>query len=326
MPHGFGQTICPPCYHEYIQREIYQQDYLDLFGASTTETFPRSNFKGKCYVKITTDPILGALVIPAHPIYVLHTAGNDYLLVDYDFPYPGQLNQGRAIEYIMIGEAAPLINPPLVGYGIIDDQNSFFYNILHTKSTGYFTAPLAAFGINGNNKINKLVSLADRGALLLDIFPFAIEYDKIRDSLIISGALNSFWSDSTNPYSLLFRMIPIKPVGQRACLLAPPKISFNIAKQINSSTPLNTLGLTFKAGINTFSIPSNLITPSSGGGFYNSKIPFPNGINGLTGPYLLPPNSKNLSVCIQVPIYSCCSYSGAGTVPHAIFIKSALDL
>lgn len=30
-PVGFGQIGCPPCYHEYLQREVYKQDYLDLF-------------------------------------------------------------------------------------------------------------------------------------------------------------------------------------------------------------------------------------------------------------------------------------------------------
>lgn len=73
-PNRFGQIIDPPCYHEYLQREVYKQDYLDLFFGK--KTFERNEINKKYYVKIPN------LEIPEHDIYTINIDGILYLLVE----------------------------------------------------------------------------------------------------------------------------------------------------------------------------------------------------------------------------------------------------
>ena len=174
--------VIMPDYCEYLNREIYQQDYLDLFGAIVAETFPRVMIGANWYVEITRHPILSTLGLTLlHRPYIYHhTDGNDYLLVDYDFPYKGQLNKGRCIKYIMIGEAA---RP--------DSAGTYFYNINHTNRTDYFSAPCNAFSVVKGSKRDKLIDLAINGVVLLDIFPFALDYTPLRKKLS-TFAINRF--------------------------------------------------------------------------------------------------------------------------------------
>jgi hypothetical protein len=184
-PVGFGQTICPPCYHEYLQREIYFNDYLDLFR--NLRTFVRRFHDGRFYVAITGCPILGILGIPKHDIYTINIDGVVYLLVDYDYPWTTtELKKKRCIKYLMIGECAAPLKPVIpvnrkctIPNG--DINNTFFYNILHLKSTPYLNAPRLAFGCPDyrpcpENKVETLLCLANKGVLLIDIFPYAINY------------------------------------------------------------------------------------------------------------------------------------------------------
>jgi hypothetical protein len=178
---GFGQTVCPPCYLEYLQREIYKQDYLDLF--LNVKTFYRTLIGDKYYVKITGCPILGGLGIPNHEIYTIFNGIDLCILVDYEYPWSEEeLKKERCIKYVMIGEAAPQQNPKIVGYGMADNENSFFYNKLHLKNTNYFTEPCIVFdaGIaplaTVLNKRNSLLEFANKGVILFDIYPFAISY------------------------------------------------------------------------------------------------------------------------------------------------------
>jgi hypothetical protein len=197
--------VIMPDYCEYLNREIYQQDYLDLFGAIVAETFPRVMIGANWYVEITRHPILSTLGLTLlHRPYIYHhTDGNDYLLVDYDFPYKGQLNKGRCIKYIMIGEAA---RP--------DTAGTYFYNVNQTSSTPYFDQPCNAFNVNSGDKTIRLLELADNLVVLFDLFPFAVDdYSTIRSKLgnlvlgkfkIILNKLNSLCNIICNDPQLTF--------------------------------------------------------------------------------------------------------------------------
>jgi hypothetical protein len=200
-PNGFGQTICPPCYHEYLQREIYFNDYLDLFR--NVKTFVRRLYDGRFYVAITGCPILGILGIPEHDIFTINIDGILYLLVDYGYPWPEEeLMKKRCIKYVMIGECAAPLKPviPVNNNCIIpggDLNNTFFYNILHLMNTPYMNAPRLAFNCPDympcpENKIETLLCLASKGVLLIDLFPFAIDYNNLNiDEQLILELFNS---------------------------------------------------------------------------------------------------------------------------------------
>jgi hypothetical protein len=172
---------------------VYQQDYLDLFIDGKTEP---------TYNRLAT--IDGVFGVPIEKFDTTINMCNTYtdlltddrtkitklcLLVDYNFPFDNELKGkldknatdyddkiNRCIKFILIGEAPPPYTAPL-------KENTYFYNKDHIGNTPYFTAPCKAFDALGN-KGKKLVQLADKGALLLDLFPFAIPYnDPIKISI-----------------------------------------------------------------------------------------------------------------------------------------------
>lgn len=225
-PNGFEQSVCLPCYHEYLQREIYTQDFLDLYKGIAT--FTRIPIGGCFYVQITGNQILEALEIPNNPTFIKIDEGIEYLLVEYDYPWMAELENAnnRCIKYIMIGEAAPKQNSKIVGYGMSDKENSFFYNKLHLKNTNYFTEPCMTFNAGTNplssvtNKQNSLIELANKGVILIDLYPFAISYtSKFRKKLNI----NVFYTDLIE--KLTTTITSICPPGELKFALVGPTIT-----------------------------------------------------------------------------------------------------
>lgn len=324
-PHGFGQTGCPPCYHEYLQREIYAQDFLDLYIG--VPTFNRVPIAGFFYVQITGNPILGGLGIPPHPGLVLMHGVNEYLLVDYDYPWMAELANAnnRCIRYIMIAEAAPQQNLRIAAYGLNDNLNSYFYNYQHTQHTLYFTAPCSAFGIHIGTKIDKLIGLANNGVLLLDLFPFAVNYNigGLRAFLNHHGVSENFLN-GTHTYSITNRVEHIADNGLicdnfelniNTVFIAPPQTSYHLGNLINHGLVLP--NLIFRMGHNTF----HLMVPDIHiAGFIYQGFP--------PGTFLVAaPGIPNYPITVtRVPILACTAYSGAYTVPSALFIRSALGL
>jgi hypothetical protein len=324
-PHGFGQIIAPPCYHEYVQREIYFQDYLDLYtGILTFERTPSPVGGVEFYVQITGNPILVALGIPPHPTLILAHGGNEYLLVDYDYPWIAELANAnnRCIKYLMIAEAAPIQNPRIVAYGVNDNMNSYFYNYRHTKSTQYFSAPCAAFHIPAGPKINRLIQLANNGVLLLDLFPFAINYNGFREYLNNSKISNNFFN-GLHPYSILNRMANMVAderliengleANLNAVFIAPPGVSHYLGGLINNGLIIP--NLSFRLELNTFLPPHTIRTPL----FYD-EIPVNTSLIGGAAV------SYSMTGLTKSPIYACCAYNGRGDGAHATFIKNALGL
>ncbi len=216
-----------PCYYQYLQREVYFQDYLDLFSCpnSRSPTFVRVYINGY----YTIDPGFDILHNPA---YTVEQDKKVRLIVDYDFPYAGQLCKNREIKYILIGEAAPAPSIPLLNNNQEDISNTYFYNKTHVGSTNYFNAPLKAWGINKKTKENKdkskteiLVELADKGVLLIDLSPFAVNYnEQMREK--ISQCLFKDLETRIQNLSYLNSKWDF-------CLIAPQKTSMGILNRVN---------------------------------------------------------------------------------------------
>ena len=320
----FGQNGFLPSYHEYLQREIYKQDYLDLFIINV-KTFDRTLIDDKYYVKITGCPILGGLGIPNNGIYTILHGIDLFILVDYHYPWTiAELEKERCIKYVMIGEAAP------------SDMAYFFYYILELQNEktlnknekdkivkdykGYVTAPYIAFfggeveSCNDKGKKQILLDFADKGVILLDIFPFAFTYDsKIRYSLNNKGK-------TINYFKKLIKENFNGKKDVKGVFIAPPIISHFLAIEVNNGlkTPIS-----FRKEINTFN-PPHITTTSNDTlkDFFFHKIPCSTKVIGKKED--LPQNTKNPLITIQVPKFICCGYSGAMTVPHPLFITNAL--
>lgn len=324
-PNGFGQTISPPCYHEYLQREVYFNDYLDLFR--NVRTFNRIPHLGRFYVAITGCPILGILGIPEHELYTINIDGIEYLLVDYDYPWTTtELKKKRCIKYLMIGECAAPLKPVIpvnkkctIPNG--DINNTFFYNILHLKSTPYLNAPRLAFGCPDykpcpENKVETLLCLANKGVLLVDLFPFARVYDSdFRNYLNDNDITENFFNKLMESISI-FRLKYKCDKDVLACFVAPPSISHFLANIVNINLVLRPVN--FRLGTNTFNPPhfghDNL--------FFNNIL-IGTGINGCHGPVTIPTGGR---FTFLIPIYCCSTYDGSKQGPHYLFIQNALCL
>lgn len=295
-------TFMPP-YADYVIRENMFEDYLDIFRGVNTR---------------------GArdLAPEEHPFF------------NADGP---KLKTKPCIKYLLIAEACPEL-------GV-----NYFYDITMIQGQGYLKAAYDAT-YNGlgpaipwaplhhpTDKINKLLDLALRGVLLVDIFPFAIDYNTnvhhlgfmqpLREVLINTGITNSFFNDAANLYAVTNRVTEIIEEGltcvdfkngTNSVLIAPTKISYHLAHQINI-IPLVTAPLIFTIGENSLRLmPPHIILELPHNYFYH-LIPAGTNLGGLP----LPLRADGIHT-IKVPRYICSGYSGAGTVPHALFITNAL--
>jgi len=214
--HGIGAY--PPSYEEYKVRENMVEDYLDIFrGWNTRGTGERAFEPSIWYYP--------------HPFF---NENNE-----------PKLKENPCIKYILIGEAAPklkdvinIANNCLIPNG--DKNNAYFYNILHLNPNNpYLNAPRNAFECPAflpcpENKIQTLLSLASKGVFLLDLFPFAIDYSEIRNTLNNERISIAFWQ--LNFYSIHARIDEIRGLlnqdyqtNIKLCFLAPPSISDFIA-------------------------------------------------------------------------------------------------
>lgn len=196
----FNNTINEQDYIDYVVRENMFEDYLDIFrGKNTRNT--RENRPNEWYYE--------------HPFFLEN--GN------------ARVNK-NTIKYILIGEACPL-------NGI-----NFFYNINEINNRGqvYLRAiynaqyPLDLENFNWNrlnntdDKINRLIDLAERGVLLIDIFPFSLNYQSVRQILNNLGTTSSFFNNLQNPFNLCYRINNLTPLISNDwdfCFVAPNVIS-----------------------------------------------------------------------------------------------------
>ena len=302
--HFFGIVpagVIMPDYCEYLDREHMVEDYLDIFRGINTRA--------------------SRAIQPCHGWY-------------YPHPFFDKKGKGKiekpCIKYIMIGEAAPSSAIPHFDINGNDLENSYFYNVTHQENTQYFTAPCNAFGVVGATKNDKLLHLASKGVILLDLFPFAYSYSgTIRTALNNNNVTFDFWHNLNNNYSVASRLRHL-PVAQncKGALIAPPIISHHIAAGLNFGLngghavapvgpPYTNLGLVFRMGVNTF-LPHHFHFNNH---FFNGIPPGTNLI-----PWYAAIPAYPLFGITSVPIYCSCCYSGAGIVPHELFIRNAFGV
>ena len=290
---GIPNQNCPD-FEQYIIRENMLEDYLDLFRGINTRNqraIPPANW----YYE--------------HPFFL---NGNSVL------------NEKPCIKYILIAEAAPQVNNNAIKY---------IYN-KNIAGGAYITAPLNAFNTNNVNNLNtteRLLELARNGILILDLFPFALDYNEIRDYTNFNQLCINFFSNLDNYYSLINRVFKfqqqeiienINTLNEvNAAIIAPPKTSNAIAS-FAALNDVDFIGL--RIGRNIFEFQENIDNDNIE--LYINNITFPNnliGLNGYSYPLL---NDQNNNI-VRVPHYSCNCYNETrGENPRALFIKNALGL
>jgi hypothetical protein len=282
-----GTTM--PRYDEYIIRENMFQDYLDIFRGENT----RGN--------IAIRPHEPAIWYYPHPFFNA-----------YGTPLLGNT---PCINNVLIAEAPPQVNGGVINY---------LYNV-QLAGGAYITAPLQAFDINTNHMptIDRLINLAQLGILIIDIFSFAINYNGIREDLNELGSTLDFFNNPHNPYSIENRINEIQELfcddfnlndRLNTAFIGPPQTSILLANYLNLHPHLF---LNIRMGNNTFHVMHQDILPANF--IYEG---FPPGTN-----LVAVPGAGNYPLNVaRVPILACTAYSGAYTVPSALFIKSALGL
>ena len=209
-----------PCYYQYLQREVYFQDYLDLFCCPTNgnPTYERINVNDHQTVSIQ-----GLQADPNNVYTLIDGKGVVRLIVDYDFPFDRkELCKGRRIKYILIGEAAP----PSGSYIYKDAKGS------------YITAPLSALGLSPTrmSRTERLLEFANNGFLLLDLFPFAIDFN----NTLIERTMKRFFKNPNLGVFILSLMVQIRELNCLSiewdyCFVAPKRTSLSILNWLDAN-------------------------------------------------------------------------------------------
>jgi len=323
MPAGFGRgAIALPPYNDYVIRENQLEDYLDIFrGVNTRNPIP----PGAPWVHRAA---------PAGGWYYNHPFFPPPGVAGF-VPPPGAPNP--TINYILIAEAALPLSPvhlgavPAFGGQIGDKRNTYFYNVEHLKSTPYLEQVRKAFHIRTRiSKPQVLWLLAQQGVLLLDLYPYAIDYNDsisstgvtIRNALISAGVSSHFWgipapapAPALAPETIGSRIHALAglcdPNGVKLAFIAPPILSHFLAEQINAGA-LGAFGATIRMGVNA-TVPPVLPAP----GHVIPGPPPPASLVGLGGVV------RPLGGLRRIPYYACTCYDGAGN-PNSLFIQNAL--
>ncbi|MFZ4399961.1 MAG: hypothetical protein ACOYO1_08005 [Bacteroidales bacterium] len=224
------------------------------------------------------------------------------------------------IKYILIAEAPP----PKNKNGIV-----YIYNTNIENGGPYIDAPLKAFcedeteyrRIKNSGTLGKLIFLAKKGVLILDLFPFAFKYtSEFRKRMNNIGITASFFDDPLNTFSIRNRIDSLineglftNEIKPNACFIAPPIISHHLAQYVNHRLcPF----LNFRLGFSELLNPNPLLPiPTLP---FISITHFPNDILGIYHNYALIGITK-------IPTYNCSGYAGAG-LPHHLFIKNSFGL
>lgn len=203
-----------PDYCDFLDREHMLEDYLDIFrGLNTRDARTIKPCQGWYY---------------DHPFF--DNSGNP-------------LVNRTKIKYFLIAEACP------------QNGANYFYDLRELKKQGYLCSAFKAsyYGIgpsttwtplkSSHDKATRLLDLAKRGVVLLDIFPFAINYglpkgeNSLRNKLttIYSSITDSFWNDMGNPYCLqkrINRLSALLNPEWDLCVIAPPLLSLYILNNL----------------------------------------------------------------------------------------------
>ena len=286
-------NTCPTDYCNYLIREHMFEDYLDIFRGRDTRAIRHIQLCEEWYYP--------------HPYFE-----NNVCLIDTP-----------ALKYIMIGEAAP------------SKSGTYFYDINQINKTAWLSAPLNAFynaklseisyakPKTKDEKKKLLVELAKQGYLLIDLFPFAINYNNIREHLNqeFEGSISiseTFYNNIKSYIDSILNELKVINTEITIAFSGPTKIHHFLAYKIS----LNPLLIPF--GCRIFNYPNyfgTMIPPS--------PIYLPLYWNDWINSNILNLRYHHVGIN-RVPFYRCCSYDprigGALHPPHELFIRNAFDL
>lgn len=304
-PNGFGNLNPPPNYHDYARREIYKQDYLDLF-------------KGE----VTYERIDGS-------VNIITGIENEVVSDVNEYPWTRkQLEEKRKIKYIMIGEAPPPPNIPIINECGGDKENTFFYNYIHIKQTAWLTQPFEAL-IGGWTRINcpkdkksRLIELANMGYFLIDLIPFSTKYTSTsRNHIVISGMHLVLFEQVVNEINILDAngILNKGKNGVKIAFSGPLIIHHELASAIGPPPHAYLpVGVTLETFANALvPAPPHYHVISRG------RVEWPIGSVLSINPHLVRGNMS------EMPEYKCCAYNprkGSMHPPISLFIKNAFDL
>lgn len=234
--------------------------------------------------------------------------------------FAGILTYGYSVKYILIAEAAPPGN-----------------NYIYTNASGdYILAALKAFNVPNLNTlttIQKLEALAQNGILVLDLFPFNLDYNlkirgagmTLREILIAKNITSDFLINTNIIYSIINR------VNSLRCQIN----NFLNHNNINTAlmaTPIinNYLGaLNFSGFFNFSSSPINIQNGLNSFNFHVSIDHARKRYSWPANPHMeIINNSKthyNVAALTTSPFYISSCNNGSGS-PHEILIRNALNL
>ena len=288
---GLRGQLMPP-YNQYLEAENMLEDYLDIFRGVNTRNL-RANGDNPWYYD--------------HPFF------------DGDTP---KLKEKPCIKYIMIGEARPKLKN--------DKPGTYFYNVNHLGSTGWLREPFKAFNnnvwnqpLNPLDKIKILLNLASKGYLLIDLYPFNLNY-----GFRINGNQNlrHFLSNEEVGEFFFNRLITMLP-DHLFCKENTPIIAFS-GPAITHHHIVHKLAnhrILLPLNINSLLMPNYFIEPIA----IPALFPLPEKIipwNPLIHPlnadvrYIRPNN------IFYAPFYRCECWDGAYQNPNEIFIRTAFNL
>ena len=234
--------------------------------------------------------------------------------------FAGILAHGYSVKYILIAEAAPPGN-----------------NYIYTNASGsYILAALKAFNVPNPERlkpIQKLVALAQNGILILDLFPFNLDYDlkikgvglTLREILIGKNITSDFLINTNIIYSIINRVNSLRcqinnflnHKNINTALMATPIIN-NYLGALNFSGFFNfsTSPIKIQNGLNSFNFHVSIDHARKR--FSWPLNPHMNIVNSFGTIY-------NVAALTTSPFYTSSCNNGSGS-PHEILIKNALNL
>jgi hypothetical protein len=282
-----------PDYNEYVESENMFEDYLDIFRGINTRMERSGSSNTKWYYD--------------HPFF-----NGDKL----------KLDKKPCIRYVMIGEARPKPNEPVINNCGGDENNTYFYNVTHVKNTRWLSEPCRAFNplltrpSCPNQKAALLLDLASKGYVLIDLFPFAITFtSSIRKKMNDLGITNFFYSNYLDP--ILTALCKLTCHNEKKPIVAfsgSPITHHYLTHQIaNGILTLNPC-FSIYATPNYFIAP--LVSPALLPPTLINWLPLPNALNGIY---------PNIGLK-QAPFYRAECWDASFSGPHFLFIRNAFDL
>lgn len=232
-----------------------------------------------------------------------------------------ELVKGHIITYILIAEAAPPGN-----------------NYIYTDASGeYILAALKAFNVKNLDELSpiaKLEKLAEKGILILDLFPFNLDFNlkirgagiTLRESLIAKHITSDFLINTKVIYSIINRVNCLRCEINNFLNHEAINTAFMATPKIN-----NYLGALNFSGF--FDLSKSPIKIQKGHNSFNQHV----SIDHTWDRYSWTPRNENMEIINSYgsrykvaplstsPFYTSSCNNGSGS-PHEVLIKNALNL